>query len=576
MPDPILNPDALPDPNESGVEYRNFLTELGLTDGPPPSRAQVFGMVQKLQSPSKIAMRVDLLKAAREKYPDRLDIVLHLLDALKTQAPLETLVAAAKSYSHLSLGNETECLAMGQILTDYREYDAANAFLSRAVRVHTKAVALWHNLGVSLTHGRHLQEALQAFRRAIELRPYSDVSLTMAGSILREMGRLGESIEFHGAAIRINPKSALALYNLGNALQEQDQLEAAVDSYSQALVIQPEWPDPLNNLCTALFKLARFPQLLPPLLKLAKLRGTPPEDLCRIAITLRELNRPADALEIADILIQQFPDDSSYRLLRGGCLTPMGRSREAAEEYAHIIKNHPDDLRAHNALVYVANYLPHKDPAELFAFYRKYADLVESSCAANRYLPQPYAAFPRKLRIGYVSGDFCQHPVGTFIKPVLAHHDPSAFEIFCYYNHTRKDQVTQALKQQPVHWRDIPSLTDKNFCELVREDQIDILVDLSGHTSRNRLAAFALKPVPIQVTMIGCMQTTGLKAMDYRVTDAILDPQGESEHLHSEKLVRMETGPLCFEPHPNAPEILPLPCLERGVQITCRFFGICF
>lgn len=565
MPAPIFTPDAPPVSTESEVEYRNFLAELGITDGTAPSPAKVFGVVQKLQSSPNNPMRVDLLKAAHDKYPDRLDVALHLLDALKAQAHLEAYVAAAKLCALVSLGNEAECLAMGQILTDHQDHDAASAFLSRAVSIHTKAVALWHNLGVSLTYGRRLPEALQAFRRAIELRPYSDISLTMAGSVLRELGRLGESIEFHGAAIRINPKSSLALYNLGNALQEQDQLDAAVNSYSQALVIQPEWPELLNNLCTALFKLARFQHLLPLLLKLAKLRGNPPEDLSRISVTLRELNRPADALEIADILVQQFPDNSSYRLLRGGCLTPMGRSREAAEEYARIIENNPGDLRAHNALVYVANYLPHKDPAELFAFYRKYADLVESSCAANRYLPRPHAPFPRKLRIGYVSGDFCQHPVGTFIKPVLAHHDRSAFEVFCYYNHTRKDQVTLALKQQPVHWRDIPSLTDKNFCELAREDQIDILVDLSGHTSRNRLAAFALKPVPIQVTMIGCMQTTGLKAMDYRITDAILDPPGTSEHLHSEKLVRMDTGPLCFEPHPNAPETSPLPSRDRGI-----------
>lgn len=564
MSDTSFNRDALPDSTESGTEY-GFLAELGVTDGLPPSPAEVFGVVQKLQSPSDTAMLVALLKAAHDRYPERLDIVLHLLDALKIQAPPEEYVAAAKSGSHLSLGTEAECLAMGQILTDHREHDAANAFLSRAVTVHTKAVALWHNLGVSLTQARRLPEALQAFRRAIELRPYSDISLTMAGSVLRELGRLSESVEFHGAAVRINPKSSLALYNLGNALQEQDELEAAVNAYSQALVIQPEWPELLNNLCMALFKLARFQHLLPLLLKLAKLRGNPPEDLSRISVTLRELNRPAEALEIVDILVREYPENSSYRLLRGGCLTPMGRSREAAEEYVHIIKNHPDDLRAHNALVYVANYLPHKDPAELFVFYKKYADLVEASCEADRYLPQSYAPFPRKLRIGYVSGDFCQHPVGTFIKPVLAHHDTSAFEIFCYYNHTRIDQVTLALKQLPVHWRDIRSLTDKKFCELVRTDQIDILVDLSGHTSRNRLAAFALKPVPIQVTMIGCMQTTGLKAMDYRITDAILDPPGMSEHLHSEKLVRLNTGPLCFEPHPNAPETSPLPWRERGI-----------
>ena len=510
-------------------------------------------------------MQLDLLKAAYEKHPEQPGLGLQLLAAAQRLQLLTQYLPVAKTLALGPLGDESECVLLAQTLAELQEHSSAADFLKRATTKHQATVALWHNLGVSLSQLRRFPEAFEAFQKAVELRPYSDVSLTMAGSTLREMGRLNESVEFHGAAIRMNPKSALALYNLGNALQEQNQFEAAFTAYTQALTLQPDWPDALNNLCTLLFKMARFKQLLPFLLNLTRLRGNRPEDLSRVAVTLRELNQPAQALEIADILIKQSPENASYRLLRGGCLTPMGRSREAAEEYARVIKANPDDLRAHNALVYVANYLPYSDPRELFAYYRNYGELVERTLGNKRYLPQPTLPFPRKLRIGYVSGDFCHHPVGTFIKPILTNHDQSAFEVFCYYNYTRNDYITKALQALPVRWRDISSLTDLEFCERVRKDGIDILVDLSGHTSRNRLPAFALKPAPVQVTMIGCMQTTGLSAIDYRLTDSIIDPVGVSEHLHTEKLARMETGPLCFEAPPKAPEVSPLPVLKKGV-----------
>lgn len=506
----------------------------------------------------------ELLKAAREKHPSHVALGVRLLTCLAAQKLSESYLTLATDLAHGCLGSDSECCIISQALMESGANETATTFLERAVKAHGGSVFLWHNLAVCLFKLKRLEESLVAFRRAIELRPYSDLSMTMAGSVLRELGRLEESIEFHGSAIRINPKSALALYNLGNALQERGELEASVQAYQQALVEQPEWPELLNNLSTALGRLGRPDEMLKYLLRFAKLRGNPPEDLLRIAVALKEANKPAEALEIAELLIQQFPDCAAYRLMKAGCLTPMGRSREASEEYERIIQRHPDNLQAYSSLIYVANYHPYENPADLFEFYKKFGLLLENASREICYTSHPRGSFPRKLRVGYVSGDFCNHPVGTFMEPLLTHQNTSAFETFCYYNHWRKDRVTKKLRELSTHWRDIFDLPDTAFCELVQKDQIDILVDLSGHSARNRLAAFALKPAPIQVTMIGCMQTTGLRAIDYRITDAILDPTGKSEHLHTEKLVRMKTGPLCFMPHPLAPEISGLPCLKNG------------
>lgn len=554
------------------AKARSLLVELTTSSGETPSKEEIIVELDRISGDSYLGLRIELLRVARQRYPKRLDIGFRLLKDLRSQKAPKDCLPLARELAEGPLGTEVDCVSLSQALADALENAAAASLLERALAVHSESVTLWHNLGVNLYSLKRLPEALRAFRRAIELRPYSDTSLTMAGSVLRELGRLPEALEFHGAAICINPKSCLALFNLGNALQEQGSLADSITAYTQALAIRPEWPELLNNLCSALFRMARFESALPLLLKLAKLRNNPPEDLARVAVALRELNRPGEALEIIDILIREFPETSSYRSLKGSCLTPMGRSEEAAVEYKKIISLDPDKLAAYKALAYVANYLPYEDPQELFAFYRKFGELAEGHLGGERCLPRALAPFPRKLRIGYASGDFCQHPIYTFIKAVLANHDQSAFEVYCYYNYARTDWATKILQAQPVHWRGVESLTDKAFCDLVREDKIDILIDLSGHTSRNRLSAFALKPAPVQVTMIGCMQTTGLTTIDYRITDDILDPPGQTEGIHTEKLLRLESGPLCFEPYPAAPEPGPVPSLA-GAPFTFGSFN---
>jgi predicted O-linked N-acetylglucosamine transferase (SPINDLY family) len=168
----------------------------------------------------------------------------------------------------------------------------------------------------------------------------------------------------------------------------------------------------------------------------------------------------------------------------------------------------------------------------------------------------------RRLRIGYVSSDFRQHSVGYFIEPVLAHHNHDRFEIFCYSNDIKEDEVTGRLQSYADHWRRLIGLSDEQAANQIRADRIDILIDLSGHTRGNRLLVFARKPVPVQVTWLGYPTTTGLSTMDYRLTDGFADPVGMTEHFHSEQLVRLPECFSCYQP-PEAPEVSGLPAREK-------------
>jgi predicted O-linked N-acetylglucosamine transferase (SPINDLY family) len=170
----------------------------------------------------------------------------------------------------------------------------------------------------------------------------------------------------------------------------------------------------------------------------------------------------------------------------------------------------------------------------------------------------------RRLRIGYVSPDFREHSVNYFFEPVLMAHDNNNFEIYCYANVKKPDDVTRRLQAAAGHWTSIVNLDDAEAAELIRKDRIDILVDLAGHTKDNRLLVFGYRPAPVQVTWLGYPNTTGMQSLDYRLTDEIADPAGTADNLHSEKLVRLEPGFLCYKPYEPAPDVSPLPCTKTG------------
>jgi predicted O-linked N-acetylglucosamine transferase (SPINDLY family) len=170
----------------------------------------------------------------------------------------------------------------------------------------------------------------------------------------------------------------------------------------------------------------------------------------------------------------------------------------------------------------------------------------------------------RRLRIGYVSPDFRRHSVSYFIEPILEAHDRSQFEVFCYADELHSDEVTRRLRGLADHWRNIASLDDEQLAQRVREDGIDILIDLAGHTEHNRLLAFARRPAPVQMTYLGYPNTTAMPAIQYRITDAVCDPQGSAKRWHVEELLRVPGCFLCYRMPADMPEVHPLPAGESG------------
>jgi predicted O-linked N-acetylglucosamine transferase (SPINDLY family) len=298
--------------------------------------------------------------------------------------------------------------------------------------------------------------------------------------------------------------------------------------------------------------------------------------------------RPEDALRRYETALLEFPDSAELHAMLGNVLRALGRHDEAVAAYRkstllkpvlaaawynlalteHELGDVEDAERDYRAalaadpelvagqdslLCLVGMGGVGRTPVDVLAEHQRWGAQHAERFRANRPIFANVADPERRLRVGYVSADLRYHAIACFVEPVLAHRDRAAFEVFCYDNSAGTDPVKERLKGFADHWRSIDALDDERVAATIFADRIDILVDLSGHTKGNRLLAFARKPAPAQMTWLGYPNTTGLDAIDWRITDAIADPPAMTEAYYSERLLRLPGSMWCYRPFDTMP-----------------------
>lgn len=356
--------------------------------------------------------------------------------------------------------------------------------------------------------GRHADRALERYR---------DGDKTAAAALCR-------------SALALDPRQAPAWSLLGRIALDDEQLERALECYAHILAIEPDEPDYLVNAA--------------------------------------EVNRRAGhlgrALELSERALSLRPLDARAWQVRGGALEEMDRLDEALDCLRHELELKPDNIDGHSNLLFLLSRADLLPPRQVAAEYRRwgelYADPLSAAAAPHANSPEP----DRPLRIGYVSADFRRHAVAYFAEPFLARHDRSAWRVYCYSNCRRPDDVTQHLRGLADEWRDIAALSDDAAARLMRDDRVDILVDLAGHTAGNRLLLFARRPAPVQMTWLGYLGGTGMAAMDYRISDRYADPAGEADDQYREQLLRLPHSKWCYLPPAGMPACNALPAQRHG------------
>lgn len=271
-----------------------------------------------------------------------------------------------------------------------------------------------------------------------------------------------------------------------------------------------------------------------------------------------------DAEECCRAALEIDPRHASAHHNLALTLGALGDVEQAHAAFQAALAIRPDFMSARSNLLFLLCHHPGVEPATVLEEHRRWDELHARPIATTTTRPVVRGDSRRPLRIGYVSADLWRHAIAHFLEPLLAHHDPGAFEVFCYHNSRREDDVTHRLRACVPHWRDVAGSNDEAVARQVVDDGIDILVDLSGHTAGNRLCVFARKPAPVQVSYLGYLNTTGLQCMDFRITDVHADPPGASEAWHTERLLRMPHSQWCYRPPQDTPDINPLPASARG------------
>jgi predicted O-linked N-acetylglucosamine transferase (SPINDLY family) len=458
--------------------------------------------------------------------------------------------------------NPQAWLLLGQTEGQCSDYVAAEKSFRKASALSPRHAAAHYGVGCSLLAQQRFSEAAGSFKSALEIKPDYLEALGDYGYALQAAGQLPEAAAVYTRALQLSPQNFTARYNLAVVLKDQGLHAQAETHFRTALTLKPGSVEAHNSLGYVLKEQGRLEEAEQSLRH--ALAGNPNfadahHNLGCVLESMLQLHAAETCFRTALQLKPGLTDALSHL---GNVLLAQGAIDEALACYRKAVDDRPEHAPTHSNLLMALHYHESLSPQQLFEEHLKWGARVEQPGARHvRFSNSPDPL--RRLRVGYVSPDFCIHSVANFLLPLLANHDPEAVDMVCYSNTERQDEITARFQAQAGTWRDIRNKSDEEVVQGIREDRIDILVDLAGHTGRSRLRVFGYKAAPVQLTYLGYPDTTGLKTVDYRLTDQWADPPGQ-EAFHTEKLIRLPGGFLCYSPLFETPPVSPAPLLDKG------------
>jgi predicted O-linked N-acetylglucosamine transferase (SPINDLY family) len=454
---------------------------------------------------------------------------------------------------------------LGVIAHQMGRNDIAVDLIRRAIALRPSYAEAHSNLGKVLRDKGQLDQAIAEFRQAIALNPKLPEALSNLGDSLRGKGQLDEAIAAYRQAVALRGGDAEAHNSLGNALKEGGELDQAIASYRQAVAVRSDYAEGHNNLGAALEVMGQLDEAKAAFRRAIALDPKLAEAHSNLGSVLLAEGKLDEAIAAYRQALRLRPDYAEAHGNLGIALAAKGQHDDALAAYRQAIALRPGYAEAHGNLLYTLHFHPGYDARSIAEEHRRW-NIQHAEPLRKFVRPHANNRDPqRRLRIGYVSPNFREHPVGRFLLPLLSHHDKKHVEVFAYSQVALQDAITERLRSCADGWRTILGLSDAQVAELIRQDQIDVLVDLTMHMAKSRLGVFARKPAPVQVTYLAYCSTTGLQTIDYRLSDPYLDPPDGDDSVYSEQTIRLPETYWCYEPIVDRPEVGPLPALGNGL-----------
>jgi predicted O-linked N-acetylglucosamine transferase (SPINDLY family) len=518
------------------------------------------------RGPSEVTKTLSGQPSAARQLPEPAPAVAQVLSAALQHHQAGDLAKAQALYREALAINPYEPRALqllGVSMSQAGDHAAAIELITRAIALAPGQGDFHINLGLVLTSAQKLDEAIADYRAALAMYPFYSEAHQNLGIALRLRGRPAESAAAHRQALKLQPNHPAALNSLGLALMQQGQVEDAIASYRQALAPQPQNPEALNNLGYALMARGQDEEAYKVLRQAIDLRPDFAHAWANLASVMYRQSYYDEAISALTKVLELHPEMVDAQANLANTYLACGRIDLALESFERALRIAPESLSINSGRLFLLHF--HSDfdgPAILREHKAWAARFAEPLARLHRgFENEPNAK--RRLRVGYVSPDFCEHCQALLVGPLLANHDHQQVELFLYSDVMSPDEYTKRFRGHAEHWRSIVGLTDDQVAEQIRADQIDILVDLTMHMARGRPLLFARKPAPVQVAWLAYPGTTGQSAVDWRITDRYLDPPEEHDDWYAEKSYRLPDTFWCYDPLVEV-AVNELPALEKG------------
>ena len=444
---------------------------------------------------------------------------------------------------------------LGNAFRELKKLDEAAESYRHALALDPNYAEAHSNLGSVLLAQGKAEEAVESFRRALAIKPGLVETHSNLGNALKTQGKLNEAIECFRHTLDLDPRYADAYFNLGNVLYAQSKHEAAIEPYRKAISLKPGHIEAHYNLGNVLFALDKMAAAIESYRNVLALKPDHIEALIKTGSAFVVLSNFDSAIEYFRKALALKPDYAEAYNYLGYALKEQGSLETAIEASRKALALKPDYADAYSNLLFLHGYHITLDHEAYLAEARGWELAcvpAEERLAARSRVFSPPPLDGRRLKVGYVSGDYRKHAVSNFIEQLFASHNRARVELFAYSVNRQEDAVTTRIKVLPEHWVPVYGNTVPELYNRIRNDGIDVLVDLSGHTGHNRMEVFARRAAPVQIHYLGYFASTGLTEMDYLIGDRVLTPPELDWHF-TERIWRLPRVRASYNSKSDAP-----------------------
>lgn len=462
---------------------------------------------------------------------------------------------------------------LGVVYSEMMQYDTALNCYEKAAIERPMYAEAYCNMGVIYKNRGDLESAIACYERCLTVSPNFEIAknnmaiaLTDLGTKVKLEGDINQGVAYYKKALYYNWHYADAMYNLGVAYGEMLKFDMAIVFYELAFHFNPHCAEACNNLGVIYKDRDNLDKAVECYQLALSIKPNFSQSLNNLGVVYTVQGKMDAAASMIEKAIVANPTYAEAYNNLGVLYRDAGNISLAVEAYEQCLKIDPDSRNAGQNRLLAMNYINDGTDDKLYEAHRDWGRRF------MKLFPQ-YTSWDndkdpeRPLVIGYVSPDYFTHSVSYFVEAPLIYHDYTTYKVVVYSAVVKADAKTNRFRDRVLKnggtWRDIYGIDEKKVASMVRDDKVDILVELTGHTANNKLGMMACRPAPVQVTWIGYPNTTGLPTIDYRITDGLADPS-DTKQKHVEELVRLPNSFLCYTPSPEAGPVSPAPALSNG------------